>query len=1271
MIALSRETRTLVQAFEEAWYEEEPPDLESFYKSRRDEIPEEEWDPFLHWLVRVDMEIRIRRRHSPNGPTVIFLDNYARRHSAAFDPDKVPDDLLVWDYMARLQSGSVPDLEEILEKYSASDRLSDIANRLAEELKDGGNNCLPTIPGYVIISEIGRGGMGVVYSALETRLNRKVAIKLILPHRYGGVIDERFMREAATLAKLDSEKFVPIYDVGVATTPQDCPYFTMRLIPGKDGERPLTLHNALTLRANLDDNLEHWLRVFVEVCDAVAIAHGNRGAPILHRDLKPSNIVLDVNGRPWVIDWGLAKHWTPHDVVELDSSLMSDLFESVEEDDVALTREGMIVGTPSYMSPEQANAHHELVNTTSDVFSLGGILCTILTGMPPYQAKSPDELLEKAQSADQQACRERLKATPDTYLAEVALNALNPRPGARYKTAAEMRDALEYWFTSRTMRERQEEMVVAKRPLKRALGYLVLIAIGLLLIGAAGYGWRFYESHQREISRQGEVAKAEESIEDRLARVESDIAAGEITSAAQTLKDISALKRDDLPQPILERIDTAERLVQFLLSAEMLTEERVLLQLDANLSATKLIDQFKQLLRQVGFSEVGADSELRAATPLFKSNVVLVANELVQLLPIDQKQGWIDAMTKLDSEAIPLRLRRIEDPLPTDELTKMVAALNSAEFKPGVLELLLRANARSRSDAVQTLRVLEFNNRNNFWLSLYLAIGFATQNNAGNVDLADRQKSQAVLWARTALGQRPDSAVAMLILAHILNSDDQQELDRLAAAMHQHHPDSWMRYYVDSKAKLAVADARGAVDCLDDALKVKGPDSFLWMQQAQLLMALGEVDRAREILDVKLKDAEKTVQVLCLKAICYLRLEQFTHARSVCDQLADLYPNDSRSQIVRAIVIAGMGRVLEANALYATIDVDHVNDADYYIAGLVPDMAAGDLESVYDRATFLSRYGKGFDYWFIKGMLDGSLGRFVDSQEDYQRAHAWLERQNGRTFTIMGLQVSSQLPVLLLVENWYASLDESLDDLSPEEVLARCTQEVKQPVIGRLKIYVGEYLAIRGEHAMAIDLFENNMPPFAPSGTLDVNDVPAVITRIRTLFGLPPSADKSPDLQKLSVELQTKLASCTVEEQKEMVLKFFELVNEMDLGNLPSTQGMQNLRLSAARSACLAAAGKTRGRIADDQSRRHWRSLGLAYLKNELQNCQRLDMSKGNPLAERNQISVSHRLGQMLAHRDFEILRNPAEHLSDPKEIAELEAFWQNVRTVYDQVGEN
>jgi hypothetical protein len=316
-------------------------------------------------------------------------------------------------YATMLVTDAVADESTIFDRRSDAGRSSTAADAAAGSLSSPpvadraafvpGVTPLPVAWGdYELVEEIGRGGMGVVYRAIQRSLGRVVAVKMLLRRDLASTADlSRFRSEAEAAAQLDHPGIVSIFEVGER---DGHPFYSMRLIEGTTLARrlaqgPLPPREAAELLAT--------------VADAVQAAH-TRG--VLHRDLKPSNILIDVEGRPHVSDFGLAKRL---------------------EADASVTHTGAILGTPCYMSPEQAAGSRGDVGPASDVWSLGAILYQQLTGRPPFQASSPMDTLLAVLESDPPVPRS-IDPRVDRDLEMIALKSLQKPQELRYASAAEL-----------------------------------------------------------------------------------------------------------------------------------------------------------------------------------------------------------------------------------------------------------------------------------------------------------------------------------------------------------------------------------------------------------------------------------------------------------------------------------------------------------------------------------------------------------------------------------------------------------------------------------------------------------------------------------------------------------------------------------------------------------------------------------------------------------------------------------------------------------------
>jgi len=315
---------------------------------------------------------------------------------------------------------------------------------------------------YELLEEIARGGMGVVYKARQVSLNRMVALKMILAGQLASPQDvQRFHSEAEAAANLDHPNIVPIYEVGQHEGQH---YFSMKLIDGGSlGTRMTAIRGDVRAAVAL----------LVQVARAIHFAH-QRG--ILHRDLKPANVLLEESHEgsliPYVTDFGLAKR------VEGDSGL---------------TASGAIVGTPSYMPPEQARAEKALT-VAADVYSLGAILYEMLTGRPPFRAATPLHTLLQVLEQELEPPRQ-VHPGIARDLETVCLKCLAKKPAARYRTAAELADELEHWLAGETVRAcpptRGERLARwgKRNPVALAFAVVLLILFGGVVAYALVGGW--------------------------------------------------------------------------------------------------------------------------------------------------------------------------------------------------------------------------------------------------------------------------------------------------------------------------------------------------------------------------------------------------------------------------------------------------------------------------------------------------------------------------------------------------------------------------------------------------------------------------------------------------------------------------------------------------------------------------------------------------------------------------------------------------------------
>jgi signal transduction histidine kinase/DNA-binding response OmpR family regulator len=301
-------------------------------------------------------------------------------------------------------------------------------------------------PRYALTRLHATGGLGRVWLAHDTDLGRAVALKELRPDRANvPTVWERFLQEARITGQLEHPGIVPVYALG--WDGQNRPYYVMKFVHGQTLAAAIAAYHGDPTPPAFRD----LLRRFGDVCQAIAYAHSR---DVIHRDLKPGNIMLGAYGETLVLDWGLAKQGVQPDAAAEEAAC-----------DAAggLTQAGQVLGTPAYMSPEQAGGHPGTVGPLTDVYALGVILYEILVGRPPYQGATAAEVLARVREGRLTPPSQARPGVP-RVLEDVCLKAMARCPGDRYATAAELAREVENWLA--------EELVRSEAALRRQTGIL-------------------------------------------------------------------------------------------------------------------------------------------------------------------------------------------------------------------------------------------------------------------------------------------------------------------------------------------------------------------------------------------------------------------------------------------------------------------------------------------------------------------------------------------------------------------------------------------------------------------------------------------------------------------------------------------------------------------------------------------------------------------------------------------------------------------------------
>ena len=347
-------------------------------------------------------------------------------------------------------------------------QLIEAARQEAAELVEASASPKPppdAVPGFEIIGEIGRGGMGVVYRAVQLSTKRVVALKVMLAGAFASrSAQRRFQREVELAARFRHPGIVRVLEGDRTSTGQ--PYYAMDYVQGVHLDRWLSTSQP---------DVHTTLRLFVDICEAVEHAHQNR---VVHRDLKPANVVIDADGKPHILDFGLSK--------DTDQTSAEDTPSTV------LSIPGQVTGTLRYLSPEQAAGTPAEVDPRTDVHALGVMLFEALTGALPFDsAGSPSDVMQRIRE-DPPARPSSLSSHVDGELETIILKALEKEKQRRYQSVTEFREDLgRYLCDELPLARRPSSFYVFRKRVSRhriAFG-VATVAVVLGLVGSFGAIW--------------------------------------------------------------------------------------------------------------------------------------------------------------------------------------------------------------------------------------------------------------------------------------------------------------------------------------------------------------------------------------------------------------------------------------------------------------------------------------------------------------------------------------------------------------------------------------------------------------------------------------------------------------------------------------------------------------------------------------------------------------------------------------------------------------
>jgi eukaryotic-like serine/threonine-protein kinase len=793
---------------------------------------------------------------------------------------------------------------------------------------------------YQLVGELARGGMGAIFQGRDLYLGRDLAVKVMREeHRDHPEMIRRFVEEAQIGGQLQHPGIVPVHELGRLHDGRM--FIAMKLVRGR------TLAALLAARRSADDERTRFLAIFEQVCQTVAYAH-SKG--VIHRDLKPSNVMVGSFGEVQVMDWGLAKVLDKGGLADDERAVFaSDDASAIrtcrDGSEVMESRVGSVLGTPSYMAPEQARGAMDTLDERADVFALGSILCEILTGQPAFVGEASSEVYRKAERADLSETFQRLGACgADAELVALTRSCLAAASKHRPRDASVAVLGLTEYLRGVEGRLRDAELAKVRaeahaagerrrRQLTLALAASVLITG---CIGAAGWAWMDREQRQRLGAVEAAVNTA---FVDAVKKREKAITAG--SDPILWVEAIEAARRaETLLTGNDASLEQKERVRQFL--DELLREREAA---DAVEKDRRLAERLAAVLNDFGehSDERKAHSDYAAAFRAYGVDVDSLdpsaAGRLLSTSPVAPELA-----SALDQWAILRRGRVLHDPAGAARLAAVARAADPDAWRNRLrdtvgrtgggparrLEVLERLAATAdvehlpvtsvtrlatslaifgrRDTAIALLRRAQVSHRDDFWVNADL----------GRELMASNRPEEAVRFYAVAAGVRPESPLALSGLGRsILLSGQPAEAADLFRQWARLRPEDPLSHVALGSALLAMGESIEAHAHFSEAKRLKPKD---WMIRDQIALAYSD----RGDWDAAIREQSEAVRLFPAMGVAHKAL---AHALQSAGRLEEavaefreavrLDPRISASHLFlgRALIEAGKPRAaLEALA---------------------------------------------------------------------------------------------------------------------------------------------------------------------------------------------------------------------------------------------------------------------------------------------------------------------------------------------------------------------
>jgi serine/threonine-protein kinase len=727
---------------------------------------------------------------------------------------------------------------------------------------------LPVVPGYEVLGVLGRGGMGIVFRARHLRLNRPVALKMILSGEFALPTQrQRFLREAESIAAISHPNIVQVYNAGES---EGRPWFTMELVEGgslaqKIDGAPQPVATSAALVAG--------------IAEGVAVAH-RRG--IVHRDLKPGNILLTADGTPKVTDFGLAR-WS-------DETGTTTLGDSP-------------VGTPSYMAPEQARGQGQLIGLATDVYGLGAILYELLTGRAPFRAESSTATLQQVIN-EQTVPPARLNPRVPRDLQTICLKCLQKEPSRRYPTAAELAQDLRRFERGEPVvarapgRAERLVMWARRRPTHAAL-YATLTAAVLLLLALVGV----------ELHWSGQRRAAVRAAEQDLAEADQRLQESNLPRARRALERARGRIGTDAPAGMQQRFADQERIQNLLQRLDTIRLGRAM-NVEGHFRRRESDQEYEQAFDAAGFGPFKLAPKVVAErinrSPARAELIAALDDWALCSAQDGLRRTWLMNTARL-ADPDPWR-DRVRNPWDFWVGAHIKELAQSAPLQGQSLQILVGLGERlmhvDPSSAVPYLLRVQQQNPSDFYANFSL----------GRALYPD---PMAIAYFQAAVALRPDAAAPLAYVGALLKSQGhpQEALPYLQRALQLDPREPSTRTYL-AGALSALGRDDDAINQYQVALRLDGTMGWVRNDLGMTLQRTGRPNEAVEQYKQAIQYDPRATWPRYNLAEVLSTLGQQAQAIDQLHELVGINPDDAPAQFRLAQLLVNDGRLEEARVAW-------------------------------------------------------------------------------------------------------------------------------------------------------------------------------------------------------------------------------------------------------------------------------------------------------------------------------------------------------------------